>query len=181
LQQKGFFGGNAELTFQLLKSDGSALSEEMTAKFYIGGKNPNDEETKTFITAAATSIQQPMAWFAYAIAKHESQGYNDGINGQKNTRYNQFWDAAGRFASVDHHAGEVLWTNNLGEAPPKGFGMFQVTGDKSDSSINIPRKQLWNWQDNVNAGLDIIASKRGIADRYFGRIQRRSAAHKQPI
>jgi hypothetical protein len=178
LAQKGFFGGNAELTFQILKGDGSALGEETTWKFYIGGKNPEDTKTRTFITETATTVQQPMAWFVYAIAKHESQGYNDGVNGQQNTRYNQFWDATGRFAKVDHHAGEVLWVDNPGEDPPKGFGMFQITGNKSDESANIPRKQLWNWQDNVRGGLDIIASKRGIADRYFARIQRRSAAHK---
>ncbi|MEI6834989.1 MAG: hypothetical protein WCL28_13465, partial [bacterium] len=171
--QKGFFGGEAELTFQILNADGSALGKENKWNFYIGGKNPDEKKTKTFIIETATTVQQPMAWFVYAIAKHESRDYN-GLN----SRYNQFWDNSGRFAKVDHHGGEVLWVNNPDEDPPKGFGMFQVTGNKSDESANIPRKQLWNWQDNVMGGLDIIASKRSIANRYFARIQRRSAAHK---
>jgi hypothetical protein len=173
LQQRGFFGGEAELTYQLLKSDGTELGTEEKMLFSIGGKNPDDAKCKTFITQTATQMQQPMAWFAYAIAKHESRDYNE-----TGSRYNQFWDKAGRFGGTDHRAGEVLWVNNPNEAPPKGFGMFQITGSASDNQADIPRKQLWDWYEGVRGGLTIVASKRSIADRYFARIQRKSAQHK---
>ncbi len=173
IEQKGFFGGDAELSFQLLKSDESPLMPEKKLMFYIGGKNPDSIKCKSYITDTATAVQQPMAWFAYAIAKHESKDYNG-----KGSRYNQFWNGSGRFAKMNHHAGEVLWVDNPGEAPPKGFGLFQVTGNLTSNKADIPRKQLWNWQDNVRAGLAIVAGKRGIGDRYFARIQRKSEEHK---
>jgi hypothetical protein len=160
LQQKGFFGGDAELTFQLLNTDGSTLGDVTTWKFYIGGKNPDDAKCKAFIDRSATSAHGNM-WFAYAIAKSESKDYNG-----EGSRYNQFWDKASRFAKIEHKAGEVLWANNPDEDPPKGFGMFQVTGNKYNEKADIPRKQLWNWQDNVLGGLEIIRSKRDAA--YYG-------------
>ena len=141
--------------------------------FYIGGKNPDDARCKTFITQTTVQVQQPMSWFAYAIAKHESKDYN-----ATGSRYNQFWDTSGRFGGVDHLAGEVLWVNNPNEAPPKGFGIFQVTGNASDNTADIPRKQLWNWQENVRGGLAIVASKRAIAGRYYTRIQIKSPQHR---
>lgn len=173
LQQKGFFGGEAELTYQLLKSDGAALSTETKMLFSIGGKNPDDDKCKSFITQAANQTQPPMAWFAYAIAKHESKDYNG-----SGSRFNQFWEKSGRFGGVDYNEGEVLWVNNPGEEPPKGFGLFQVTGNVLKKNADIPRQQLWNWQENVRGGLAIVASKRGIADRYFARIKRTSPQHK---
>ena len=173
LQQKGFFGGDSELTYTLHKSDGKALGSEQKMLFYIGGKNPDDAKCRIFITQTANQRQQPMAWFAYAIAKHESKDYNGA-----GSRYNQFWDKAGRFGGTDHQAGEVLWVNNPSEAPPKGFGMFQITGNAINNKADIPRKQLWDWHEGVRGGLEIVASKREIADRYFARIQRKSAQHK---
>jgi alpha-tubulin suppressor-like RCC1 family protein len=173
LQQNGFFGGNAELTYQLLRSDGTALGNEEKMLFYIGGKNPDDAKCKVFITQTATQVQQPMAWFAYAIARHESKGYN-GVD----SRYNQFWDKAGRFGGVDHEPGEVLWVNNPGEKAPKGFGILQVTGNIVDESADIPRKQLWNWQENVKGGLALVGPKRGVGTRYFERIQKRSTEYR---
>jgi alpha-tubulin suppressor-like RCC1 family protein len=172
-----FFAGNAVLAYQLLKSDGSLLGAERKVLFYIGGKNPDDARCRDFITETAGELQPPMASFAYAIARHESRDYNGA-----GSRYNQFWDGHGSYGKppnkTDHHAGEVLWVKNPGEAPPCGFGMFQITGNTSESTADIPREQLWNWQANVRGGLVIVAVKRGIATRYFNWIQRQSPQSK---
>lgn len=45
--------------------------------------------------------------------------------------------------------------------------MFQVTGTAADSTANIPRRQIWNWQDNADAGLAILRSKRQAADTWM--------------
>lgn len=47
---------------------------------------------------------------------------------------------------------------------PGGYGIYQVTGNAANSEAIIPRKILWNWQDNVGAGLDIIKSKADWVD-----------------
>jgi hypothetical protein len=104
-------------------------------------------------------------WFCDAIAKSESMDYNG-----PGTRYNQFWNEHGFYGRkthrTEHNAGEVLWVDTPGEAPPKGFGLFQVTGDKDSQKVDIPREQLWNWKRNVDAGIVIIKDKRDR--RYAG-------------
>ena len=41
--------------------------------------------------------------------------------------------------------------------------MFQVTGTAAASDVNIQREQIWNWQENVDAGLTILRNKQVIA------------------
>lgn len=158
LNGKGFFGGEAELMYQLLKSDGTPLSSEGKLLFSIGGRNPDDAKCKSYINNNAMSAHGNM-WFCYAIAKSESKNYNGA-----GSRYNQFWDKPGFYGRpphrTEHVAGEVLWVDTPGEGPPKGFGMFQVTGDKDDQTTDIPRQLLWNWQKNADAGITIIRDKR---------------------
>lgn len=43
---------------------------------------------------------------------------------------------------------------------PGGYGLFQITGDAESNLINIPRKQIWNWQDNVRAVVPILDAKK---------------------
>lgn len=45
--------------------------------------------------------------------------------------------------------------------------MFQVTGTATDETANIPRQQIWNWQENANAALVILKSKRTQADNWM--------------
>lgn len=163
INQKGFFGGTAKL---FLWTPGEGQPSKPIYEFKIGGKNPDPERAKDHIDEKADEAASDEAgnqslpvgtglWYAYAIAKHEAGSYNGG-----EIRYNQFWERKGKFAGVDHFAGEVLWVNNPGEPPPKGFGLFQVTGNKDDQTADIPRRELWNWQENVKAGLKIIAHKK---------------------
>ena len=56
-----------------------------------------------------------------------------------------------------------------GGALPGGYGMFQVTGNVADSTANIPRTEIWDWRENVHAGLRILASKRTTADAWMTR------------
>jgi hypothetical protein len=37
--------------------------------------------------------------------------------------------------------------------------MFQVTGNAGDPLADIPRQQIWNWQENAMAGVTILRSK----------------------
>ena len=45
--------------------------------------------------------------------------------------------------------------------------MFQVTGSAADPTVNIPRQQIWNWQENARAALVILEDKRANADAWM--------------
>ena len=47
--------------------------------------------------------------------------------------------------------------------------MFQVTGNVNSSTADIPRQQIWNWQEDAKAPIVIIAFKRAIADAWMDR------------
>lgn len=141
-----FFGGKCELTYQLVGSDGSSLTPETTVRFVIGGKNPDNAKAKAYIQAQTDAGSQGNLWFAYALAKHETAEYR--LNG---SHYNQF--------RSNTPLGYPTW-NNDGASLPGGYGVFQVTGNASNSTANIPRKQIWNWQKNISeGGLVILRSK----------------------
>ena len=132
--QEGFFGGEAKLTFKYKEQ------AEQTYLFSIRGKNPEDNKCKEYIDSKF--LPQEM-WFGYAIAKHETKGEGGGLY------YNQFKENLN--GMPNHHKDS--------DDTPGGFGVFQVTGDASSQLNKIPRGQIWNWQDNVKAGLEIIKSK----------------------
>lgn len=156
LVEKGFFGGEAELKYQLLQSDGTALGTEEKMLFSIGGKNPERAKCKKYIDDNATSAHGNM-WFAYAIAKSESSAFNPG------ERYNQFWKKTGSYDKRPHKQGDPTWAKASWEESAGGFGIFQVTGDISSKFFTIPREQIWNWQKNVSAGLTILRHKQDAA------------------
>ncbi|SKB09353.1 hypothetical protein SAMN02745166_05136, partial [Prosthecobacter debontii] len=168
LTQRGFFGGEATLTYRLMNGQNQALTTQ-TIRFRIGGRNPDAVRAKTHIETLNNAGPQGPLWFAYAIAKSESRDYNGA-----GTRYNQFWqlprdanDTTYRTARQTH-AGRPVWGND-GGTTPGGYGMFQVTGTAADSTDNIPRQQIWNWQENASAGLAILESKRTSADTWMTR------------
>jgi hypothetical protein len=177
LQDEGFFGGDATLTYRLMNGQSQAMAPR-TVRFRIGGKNPDPARAREFIESLNNAGPQGTLWFAYAIAKTESKGYNGG-----GTRYNQFWqlpkDANDKDyrASRQTHAGRPIWNNDgnndEGVPLPGGYGLIQVTGNASDAEANIPREQIWNWQKNSNAGLAILESKRTTADAWI--IEQKSA------
>jgi hypothetical protein len=147
-----FFGGKCELTYQIVGSDGSNLTPETTVRFVIGGKNPDNAKAKTYIQGCPDAGQTGNLWFAYAIAKSETAEHR-----YQGSFYNQF-----RPNPAKNQLGFPTW-NDDGPTTPGGYGIFQVTGSVSDEKANIPRKQIWNWQEDVKGGLDLLRSKRTTA------------------
>jgi hypothetical protein len=173
---QGFFGGDATLTYQLTKADGTVVMQNQTILFRIAGQNPEDARCKDYIVS-----QSGTAWFAYALAKHESNLYGGEATyypftpvSPNNAKYNQF-RALGGGQSGTRVAGRegIPLIERAEDSGPGGIGMFQVTGSATDETAIIPRAQLWNWQANVNGALAIIqhAAKSGLATRYFNDLQ----------
>jgi hypothetical protein len=173
---QGFFGGDATLTYQLTKADGTVVMQNRTILFRIAGQNPEDARCKDYIVS-----QSGTAWFAYALAKHESNLYGGDATyypftpvSRNNAKYNQF-RALGGGQSGTRIAGRegIPLVERAEAAGPGGIGMFQVTGSATDQTHIIPRAQLWNWQANVNGALAIIQHpiKSGLATRYFNDLQ----------
>lgn len=149
---RGFFGGNATLTYRIEGANGSVAAADQEIKFRIAGKNPQDNLCKEYINLKATS-QNGAMWFAYAISKHESEAYG----GEE--FYNQFKKHGGYYQPVKGQEGAPLQVNAEGYGPG-GIGIFQVTGKADDPAHVVFREQIWNWQKNVDAGLAIIRYKR---------------------
>jgi hypothetical protein len=145
LTLNGFFGGHAVLKMKI-------GTTEQQFHFRIGGKNPDDNKCKAHITAQQNAGPSGALWFAYAVAKHESKGKNTAAG---TDIYNQFYE-------LPRHTRDVGFPTWNPDDPPSagGYGVFQVTGDVNGSHINIPRRQIWNWQDNVTAALVLLADKR---------------------
>ena len=153
INNNGFFGGSATLT---VRPQGQ---REQRFYFRIGGKSPDNVLARHFVDAQAT----PQEWFSYAIAKHETGEYR-----YAGSLYNQFRSKP--------KAGQVgLPTWNL-ESGPGGYGIFQITGSPTNSDSNIPRRQIWNWQDNGHAYFAILRhpSKSGLARRFYADLQNNS-------
>lgn len=162
LADQGFFGGDATLTYQIKNGADIVVGPE-EIEFRIGGENPEHEEARNFIESLQDADPQGDLWFAYAIAKAETMGYNN--NGSdENTRYNHFLELPGEGSAVSYrqrrteHAGRPLW-NDDGGTLPSGYGLFQVTGNADEEEANIPRRQIWNWQDNARGAMEILRRK----------------------
>lgn len=174
ITQNGFFGGDAEL-FCWVTGQVEPAAAQPFLRFTIGGLNPADQRCRHFIDqqapleaaarVAASNLVLPQTnqiavgtglWFAYAIAKSETRDYNNrGLN--QNTRYNHCWEAV-RYGGRWRTAGQPLWGGD--RVGPGGYGLFQVTGTINASTDIIPRQEIWNWQNNVQAGLRIVAYKK---------------------
>lgn len=172
LVEKGFFGGEAELRYQLLTSAGAAMGTETTMLFSIGGKNPEDNLAKQYIDPAAQAADTRLERLSYAVAKHESKDYNG--NG---SRYNAFWESHARRFRHDHRKGDPLWCLSTGESSAGGFGIYQITGNLTSQFAIIPREQFWSWRRNVDAYIKIVktggsAAKGSVMERFFAAVAR---------
>jgi hypothetical protein len=134
-------------------------STEQQFHFRIGGKNPQAANAKQYIESLADCAPTQTLWFAYAVAKSESKDYNG-----SGSRYNQFL----RLPQKPRDNGFPLWGNDGGTSPG-GYGMFQVTGNVQDSTANIPRDQIWNWQTNATAARVILIDKRRASTNWMTR------------
>ena len=130
-------------------------------RFRIGGKNPTPARARSFIETLPNAGPQGTVWFSYAIAKTESKDYND-YGTTTGTRYNQFLTHPIRWGQS---LGRPVWGNDGGNRPG-GYGMFQVS---SPDTENIPREQIWNWQENARGGVVIVTSKRADAAAWMTR------------
>lgn len=151
-QTVSFFGGDATLTFRLMKNTDEVIPPQ-TINFRIEGKNPDDVRCKKYIQAQPDVGPTGNLWFAYAIAKHETKAQN-----RENLYYNQFYEL------LPHIGRPVFGDDRNPDGTPRGpggYGIYQVT------VTNIPRKQIWNWQINVDAGLEILDNKRTVANDWM--------------
>jgi hypothetical protein len=151
-----FFGGAATLTYKLMTGTTETLAPQ-TIRFRVGGRNPDAARARTHIESLTDCGPTGSLWFAYAIARSESQDYNG-----SGSRYNQFL----RLPQNPRDNGFPLWGND-GGTRPGGYGMFQVTGNVQDSEVNIPRDQIWNWQSNAAAARVIIVDKRRASTNWM--------------
>ncbi len=170
-----FFGGDATLTYKLANGQKEVLGPQ-TIAFRIGGRNPQPANAKRFITSLPEAGEGGNLWFAYAIAKSESKDYNG-----QGTRYNQFLSLLPKYKTA---LGFPLWNDDgddAGSALPGGYGLFQVTGNASDAKFNIPRSQIWNWQENARGGIAILSSKAVIARDWMAIQKDINNAHGVPL
>jgi hypothetical protein len=131
---KGFFGGDALLCYSMEGEDG----ETELAHFKILGKNPKNRICRTFIDTNRIT-QDNGLWFAYAVAKSETSEFRF-----KGSLYHEFI-----CNPHNPHVGYPAWSrDNTG---PGGYGIMQVTPQD-----DIPRRLIWNWQQNIEAGLTEI-------------------------
>ena len=150
-----FFGGEATLTYKVEGGD------EQTIKFRIGGENPDDLKCKVYIETIQDAEPQGSLWFAYAIAKHESKGYNAGADG---VYYNQFMALPRHPRDNGFPVHVRAETSGAG-----GVGIIQVTGKGGNKNVDAGREIFWNWQDNLTQGVSIVRSKKTIVDTFWPR------------
>jgi hypothetical protein len=176
IQRRGFFGGTGKLYMWL--SSQTAEPTEPVITFRIGGKNPDQSFARQFIDQAAGA----QFWYAYAIARHETFG-RVRTNGQIRF-YNQFYTdyQGGPIGDASVDMGWAAWAKgwplyNLDrdrrsdgtryQNGPGGYGMYQLTwgpkhpNDAQGTGANafIPRRMIWNWQDNANGAIAELQGK----------------------
>ena len=117
-----FFGGEAVLTYKIMKGQTQLLAPQ-TIRFRIGGRNPAPPRCRTFIESLQNAGPNDNLWFLYAIAKSESADYNGPIS-----RYNQFFE---RPPNSQARWSKPLWSDDDENDPlmPGGYGIVQVTLD----------------------------------------------------
>ncbi|MBX7156891.1 MAG: hypothetical protein K1X66_00695 [Verrucomicrobiae bacterium] len=115
-------------------------------EFKIRGKNPKDDEAKSYI-----ENHQEQFWYAWAIAKHESR--------QGNQIYNQFNSGGDGPGNLE--------LPNWGD--PNGWGVFQR--DDTDEGIYVDTKQVYSWQENNTVAIKELTDKKKGVDQYLNQIQ----------
>ena len=163
IETEGFFGGEARVLYQILDTKRKIVGRGKLS-FRIGGRNPSDEICKRWIEVRPLNPKLPRMPFMYAVAKHESKAKN-----KDNVYYNQFYELPRHVKDV----GRPVWHND-GVGMPGGYGIFQVTGSALNSLDNVPRRMIWNWQDNVAGAFEIMEHtiKEGLAQRFFSSIKK---------
>lgn len=182
IEERGFFGGTAKLYVWIA---GQTAPTEPVITFRIGGRNPDAAAARAYID----SVAGPGFWYAYAIAKHETNG-RVRENGQIRY-YNQFYTShqGGPIGDKAVDMGWAAWAKawpiyNLDRGSrsgpqngPGGYGLFQLTlgpkhpNDSTTSEGFIERRQIWNWQDNIRRALEELRGKSVPAQKLFDALQ----------
>lgn len=166
-----FFGGNCELTYQILKGDGSSLTPETTVNFVIGGLNPTMDNARDYIDQKVVAGINANLWFSYAIAKQES-AYKD----DKQKYYVQFytWFRSKKYQNGQPWRGWRPRFPTFGDDRDKGesngnggYGIFQITQDRT-----IPLKDIWSWEENAWDAVREISSWRSEAEEWYRAVVR---------
>jgi alpha-tubulin suppressor-like RCC1 family protein len=182
ITQHGFFGGTAKL-YVWFPSQEQSAPEQPAITFRIGGRNPDPDLTKSFIQG---NLCDNRLWFAYAIAKKESRDYDKPF-------YNQFFSSYRKCNgnTYDENKDWQCWAKgwpvyNIDRGSRHGpmtsaggYGIFQVTGDARSQWAVIPRRQIWNWQDNVGyrksstwlGAMGILKAKIQYVDSLYNNLQ----------
>lgn len=124
----------------------SAQNNAVIAKFKIRGQNPKDEDVKKFISENCKDH-----WYAAAIAQHESR--------QRFYVFNQF--------NSSYYKPSIVGVPNCGL--PDGWGIMQIDSRRGS---DIKTSEVYNWQDNVRAGIAVMDNARKEAIGYFSAIKR---------
>ncbi|MFW6377736.1 MAG: hypothetical protein ACOCZ5_03720, partial [bacterium] len=163
-----FCGGEATLYWEVIEEDNDGNESTVTEGeyvFYIRGESPDD-----FDEDVAPYVSDDR-WYYEPIVRHECAGY-----GQFNTievPYNHYGsDQEGTADEYDDFEG----CPNYGA--PDGWGYMQLEQaaranyvDDLDTGEDGRRGQqlLWNWQDNIDAGVEWVEQKRDGAEDYLNR------------
>jgi hypothetical protein len=192
---QGFFGGDAKLSLKILDSSGNTICPEQDYYFRIDGENPDPTVCQNYINAvyngptpnwqnvASTGTTTPPTvpgyWFAYAIAKEET----DGDGGRQ--WYSNFLDNGGQYQAVPGKEGKPDWNNDGSTKYPTrgtgGYGLFQLTYQPGDSNYPVmPRDWIWNWQSNVQQFQPIIQEKLSDTQSYLNYISSHHSSYFDP-
>ena len=194
--QHPFFGGDATITFQIHSPDKLHSTRQFQYRFRIGGENPTEELATKYIDRVAAELaratNQPEMWYASAVAKSETK-YAGGTKPDEKGRkpapyYHQFlqrgYKEDPKVKPKNPQTYKPNWNHDgfKEDKTPKvgGFGIFQVTGNAQSSDANVPREVIWNWQKNVQAGINILAAKQRTAFAWLAK-QRKKAQDAPPI
>ena len=193
----GFFGGDATLYIDIYDSENNKVCQTIEYKFRIAGQNPEDDKCIQYFNAYlnefynepinsaingsqgidATEALCSMAWCIPAIAKHETYGsggevtsyhpYSVQMTGVTPV-FNQFYACGSKGTLILDRVGTPAHSDDNSGAG--GYGICQVTGDAEYGKwIAIPRGQIWNWQENIQAGMAILLDKFNDGVRWMDR------------
>ncbi len=137
-----FFGGDAKLSYRI-QDDAGEVIRTGSRPFEIKCRNPRDGGAKAYIQK-----KQDEFWFAWAIAQHESR--------QNRLVFNQF-----------NNGGRVANEPNYG--PPDGWGIFQIDSARGEE---VTTGEVWDWRENVRAGLEELKTAKRDTKKYFDAIKK---------
>lgn len=139
-----FFGGDVKLKYKVYSGTSVAATGEVS--FKILGENPDDARCKAHIIA-----NQGALWYAWAVARHESQD-STGF-------YNQFANGRANGGAGDHGAeGEPFYSPIEGD----GWGLFQ----RDSSGSYVTTEETWSWEENMRGFFTEYSKHRQIANNY---------------